>query len=93
MNAKTTVNTVDVEAALDYLAGLVEVLHAFTAEQRGRHEADALLEQLQELPTFDPQNWAPLRYQSADGQGWENVARNVGDLRQRLLGPYSESAL
>jgi hypothetical protein len=92
MNAKATVRTADLEAALDYLDGLVTILQTFHAEQRGRREHDELLSQLQARQGIG-MRWEPLRYQQGVGSGWEFVARNVEELREHLLGPYTEAAL
>ena len=92
MDTNATIRTSDLEAALDYLEGLVEILDTFAAEQRGRHQSDELLARLQALQG-PGMNWEPLRYQVGVGQGWQFVARNVEELRERLLGPYTEAAL
>ncbi|MFQ1002605.1 hypothetical protein [Modestobacter sp. SSW1-42] len=92
MNADATVRTADLEAALDYLEGLVTILRTFHADQRGREDRDELLAQLQALEGLG-MKWEPLRYQEGVGQGWESVAQNVAELRERLLGPYTEAAL
>jgi hypothetical protein len=41
----------------------------------------------------DAMSWEPLRYEEGTGLGWEFIARNVGELRQRLLEGYADAAL
>jgi hypothetical protein len=64
----------------------------FYADQRGREGHDELVVQLQALEGRG-MKWEPLRYQEGIGQGWESVAQNVADLRERLLGPCTQAAL
>ena len=92
MNAKATIRTGDLEATLDYLEGLAEILTTLSSERRGRDEDDDLLTRLQALSGFD-MSWEPLRLQRGVGAGWSSVADNVRELRERLLGPYAEAAL
>jgi hypothetical protein len=82
----------ELEATLDYLEGLETILRTFHADQRGRQKHDELLAQLQALEGLRLK-WEPLRYQEGVGQGWEFVAQNVADLRERLLGPCTEAVL
>lgn len=86
------VSTDDLEQALDYLDGLMVILREFDARQRGRDGADGLLRQLEDMDSQGG-NWAPLRYQTGGGTGWQEVAASVADLRRRLLEGYAEAAL
>ena len=86
------VSTDDLEQALDYLDGLVVILREFDERQRGRDGADSLLRKLEDMDSQGG-NWAPLRYQTGGGAGWQEVAAGVADLRRRLLEGYAEAAL
>ena len=86
------VATDDLEQALDYLEGLILILEEFAETNRGRDRPDSLLLRLENMDSQGG-NWAGLRYQTGAGAGWDQVARQVGDLRRRLLEGYTEAAL
>ena len=86
------ISTEDLEQALDYLEGLVVILDHFHHEKRGRDDADDLSLSLENMDSLGS-NWARLRYQTAEGTGWQQVAEDIAALRRRLLEDYTEAAL
>ncbi|MGD8202449.1 hypothetical protein ACQE98_17545 [Ornithinimicrobium sp. W1679] len=88
----STAATADLAQALDYLEGLVLILSEFDEHTAGRDVRPRLLEALSAIDSHG-MNWEPLRYQTADGQGWRYVAQGVENLRDRLLEGYANAAL
>jgi len=87
-----TVETADLEAAINYLEGLDVILRTLHEEQRGREGDDQLILKLSELEEAIGE-WQPVNYQGASGLGWEYVAENLDDLRHRLVEAYGNAAL
>jgi hypothetical protein len=92
MRSNATVYTDDLGMALDYLEGLQTILARLDADGLGREEDDPLLQALDGTNHYSGA-WEPLRYQREVGEGWAYVSAALGELRERLLAGYSESAL
>jgi hypothetical protein len=67
VKTNATVRTGDLEATLDYLEGLVEILTTLSSERRGRDEDDELLSRLQALHGFD-MSWSRCACSGGWGQ-------------------------
>jgi hypothetical protein len=91
---RAVVRTEDLEAALDFLEGLLLISETLATPEHshgaGRQLAAALLSMDEQSYAM---SWQPLRYEEGTGLGWEFIARNVGELRQRLLEGYANAAL
>jgi hypothetical protein len=80
----------DLAHTLDWLDGLALILETLHEDQRGKHQADPLLEALQSMSGDDGARvdahmvWEPLRYQREVGQGWAYCRDAVDELRGRL---------
>ena len=93
MSPDVTVRTEDLAKALDLLEGLEVILAALDREQRGRAGSDPLVTALLDLDSYGTTCWEPMRYQDDSGVGWVFMRDHVEELRERLIGPYSEAAL
>jgi len=93
MSPDVTVRTVDLAKTLDLLEGLEVILDTLDQERRGRAGAEPLVEALLDLDSYGATCWEPLRYQDDAGIGWTFMRDHVKELRERLIGPYSQAAL
>ena len=90
MKRTATIETNDLGLTLDYLQGLEEMLSALSD---GNAQPHVLLDRLQTMDAERATTWAPLRYETATHHGWQYVADNLSDLRQRLVQAYERAAL
>jgi hypothetical protein len=92
---KSAVATEDLRVALIYLEGLVHLVRRMEGAQGiDRTFATDLAQSLQDMDTEDPYYFAPLRYETAvPGMGWEAVATQIAEVRDRLVEAYGNDAL
>ena len=64
------------QKARGYLEGLALILDDFDDQERGKDQADSLVERLQKIQTPGVE-WSALRYQRGVGMGWSYMADNV----------------
>lgn len=90
MNRNATVPVGELEKALDFLGGLVQIVEAM---KEGRDPRE-LVDELQEDYGFAAA-WEPLRYESPDarGMGWGFIAANASGCRDALVEAYGNAAL
>ena len=90
MTASAQIRTRDLGQALDLLDGLERIMASFHQEQRGRHEPDPIVQELEAI-TSHGYNWEALRYQEGVGEGWFYMAASIEVLRTRLLEAYTNA--
>lgn len=90
MMANAQIRTRDLGQALDLIDGLERIMASFHEEQRGRHEPDPIVQELEAI-TSHGYNWEALRYQEGVGVGWAYMAASIEVLRTRLLEAYTNA--
>jgi hypothetical protein len=91
MTTNAQIRTRDLGQAVDLLEGLQRIMASFHQEQRGRHEPDPIVQELEAI-TSHAYNWEALRYQEGVGEGWSYIAGSIEELRTRLLEAYTNAA-